>query len=117
MNHVLQSDELPWKPFEAPTLRGYALKPGVIGPEYTDAYSADLVRVEPGGYSASHIDQARHAFYILQGEGVVVIGEKTWQVRSGSVVKIPPGIAHEVRNEGAAQLVFLTLYDPPRIRK
>lgn len=117
MNHVLQADDIEWKPFEAETLRGYALKPGLIGPEYTDAYSVDLVRVAPGGFSASHVDASRHAFYILQGEGTVLIGDKTWQVRPGSVVKIPPGVAHEVRNPGSVPFVFLAVYDPPRIRK
>jgi mannose-6-phosphate isomerase-like protein (cupin superfamily) len=107
---------LDWKAFVADTLEGYALKPRVIGDEYTDAYSVDIVRVAPNGFSASHIDQARHAFFILEGEGRVTIGTETHIVYPGSVVKIPPGIPHAVNNDGAYVLVFLAIYDPPRKR-
>lgn len=117
MTPVIHTDSAPWRAFEADTLQGYELMPSIIGAEYTDAYSVDLVRVAPGGYSASHIDKARHAFFILEGEASIAIGEEVHRVRSGSVVKILPGIPHEVRNESASALVFLAIYDPARDRK
>ncbi|GAB7546889.1 hypothetical protein CS8_065790 [Cupriavidus sp. 8B] len=117
MPPVLHTDSAQWCAFEADTLRGYELMPSIIGAEYTDAYSVDLVRVAPGGYSASHIDKARHAFFILEGEACITIGDEVHHVRPGSVVKILPGVPHEVRNESASTLVLLAIYDPPRSRK
>ncbi|CAN5510126.1 hypothetical protein BH09PSE5_BH09PSE5_19940 [soil metagenome] len=117
MDHVLNTDELPWKVFAADTLKGYEMKPGVIGAEYTDAYSADLVRVAPGGYSASHVDKERHAFYIVSGRGVITIGDDSFGVSAGSIVKFPPLVPHAVRNNGDVDLVLLAIYDPPRLRR
>jgi quercetin dioxygenase-like cupin family protein len=117
MNHVNDTSALDWKPFEAGTLQGYSLKPQVIGGEYTDAYSADLVRIEPGGFSASHVDKGRHAFYILQGTGRITLDAQAFELEPGSIVKVLPGVAHEMRNTGDAPLVLLALYDPPRQRK
>jgi quercetin dioxygenase-like cupin family protein len=117
MDHVLNTDELAWKAFTADSLKGYELKPGVIGAEYTDAYSVDLVRVAPGGFSASHVDKARHAFFILSGHGRITVGAEVFWVSTGDIVKIPPGIAHAVNNDDSSDFVFLTMYDPPRKRE
>jgi mannose-6-phosphate isomerase-like protein (cupin superfamily) len=116
MKHVVQTDELAWKAFTAGSLKGYELKPSVIGSEYTDAYSVDMVRVAPGGFSAAHVDAGRHAFFILEGRGRITIGDESFEVGPGAIVKVPPGIAHAVNNTGEASLVFLTVYDPPRNR-
>ena len=116
MHHIVQTQDLPWKPFEADTLRGYALKPQVIGHEYTDAYSADVVRIAPGGASLSHVDTGRHAFYVLEGRGEFTLAGERWPLRPGCIVKVPPQVPHEMRNDGDEPLVLLALYDPPRQR-
>jgi len=116
MNHVVQTDHVPWKPFVAPTLQGCALKPEVIGAEYTDAYSVDLVRIAAGGCSSSHTDAARHAFFILEGEGELSLGPQVHALNRGTIAKIPPGVPHELRNTGAVPLVLSAIYDPPRRR-
>jgi quercetin dioxygenase-like cupin family protein len=117
MNHVNDTTSIEWMPFEADSLKGYSLKPQVIGAEYTDSYSADLVRIEPGGMSASHVDTGRHAFYILQGRGRITLDMQAYELKPGSIVKVLPGVAHEMRNVGEEPLVMLALYDPPRQRK
>jgi quercetin dioxygenase-like cupin family protein len=117
MKHVEDTQTSGWVPFEAATLMGYSLKPEVIGADYTDAYSADLVRIEPGGSSATHVDAARHAFYILEGEGSFTLAGETHAMRPGVILKVPPGVAHALRNDGTRPLVMLALYDPPRRRR
>ena len=116
MRHVVQTDEQAWKAVTAENLKGYELKPEVIGGEYTDAYSADLARVAPGGFSAAPVDSERHAFFILEGSGRITIGNERFDVEPGAVVKVPRGIAHAVHNTGTASLVLLTINEPPRKR-
>jgi mannose-6-phosphate isomerase-like protein (cupin superfamily) len=88
----------------------------ILAQEYTDAYSIDLVRVAPEGYSARHVDMHNHAFYILSGEGIVEIVDKEYAVKAGSVVRIPMGAYHSLRNSGSTPLELLSIYDPPRMR-
>ena len=117
MKHVINTSELEWRAFGAAGVVGYELKPSVIGGEYTDSYSMDVVRVAPGGYSAAHVDEGRHAFYILEGRGRLVVDGQAFQFGKGDIVKVPPKSPHEVHNDGSEPLLFLTLYDPPRVRK
>lgn len=116
MQSLLSVDSLPWQPFSVENSSGYEFKFGIVGAEYTDAYSVDLVRVAPGGRSPLHIDPDNHAFYVVCGTGVVTIAGDAHPVRPGSVVKIPFGALHSIENTGTGHLIFLTLYDPPRRR-
>jgi len=113
---ITSTDSVAWTPFAIENSAGFEFKFGIIGSEYTDAYSVDLVRVAPGGYSPRHVDPDNHAFYIISGTGEIAIGQRTWQVGPGSVVKIPVKVVHSVKNVGADELLFLTIYDPPRKR-
>jgi quercetin dioxygenase-like cupin family protein len=116
MDYVVSADSGEWKPFSVEGSKGYEFKFGLIGKEYTDAYSVDLVRVAPGGFSPVHIDPDNHAFYFVEGTGTVTIAGQVNDVRPGSVVKIPFGALHSIENTGQEHLLFLTIYDPPRVR-
>jgi mannose-6-phosphate isomerase-like protein (cupin superfamily) len=113
---VIAADAIDWQSFQIPGSHGYEFKFDLIGREYTGAYSIDLVRIAPGGASPTHLDRDNHAFYIIEGAGEITIAEKIWPLLPGSVAKIPVGVLHSVRNTGAAPLLFLTIYDPPRER-
>lgn len=116
MQPVISLDDFQWKPFSVENSQGFEFKFGVLGKEYSDAYSVDLVRIAPGGYSPVHIDPDNHAFYFMEGTGLVIIAGETHRVRPGSVVKIPFGALHSLQNTGQEDLLFLTIYDPPRQR-
>jgi quercetin dioxygenase-like cupin family protein len=116
MHPVTSIEQFEWKPLSVEGSKGYEFMFNLVGAEYTDAYSVDLVRVEPGGYSPVHIDPDNHAFYFIEGTGRVTIAGKPNAVGPGSVVKIPFGALHSIENTGSQHLLFLTIYDPPRKR-
>lgn len=117
MKHVTRISDTTWTPHQIEGSKGFHFNFEILGAEYTDAYSVDIVRVEKGGYSPMHIDPDNHAFYVLGGEGEIDIADSQYQVQAGAVVRIPRGVVHAVRNIGNEDLVLLTIYDPPRIRK
>lgn len=114
---VVATEAIAWKAFEADGVKGYELKPMILGDELTNAYSVDLMRVAEGGFSAAHMDHGRHAFAILEGQGCMVIDGQTFNFQRGDIVKVPQGSLHALHNHGGAPLVFLAIYDPPRRRK
>jgi mannose-6-phosphate isomerase-like protein (cupin superfamily) len=114
---VLATGTVAWKAFEAVGVRGYELKPMILGSELTDAYSIDLMRVTGGGFSAAHTDQGRHAFFIIRGQGRLTADGGTFDFRQDDIVKVPQGSVHELHNHTMGQLEFLAIYDPPRRRK
>ena len=45
-------------------------------------------------------DATEEVFYFIRGTGIVVLGEREIPVRAGSVVAVPVGVRHGVRNTG-----------------
>jgi quercetin dioxygenase-like cupin family protein len=117
MKHITHITDTPWIPHQIEGSRGFEFIFSILGGEYTDAYSMDIVRVAEGGYSPQHIDPDNHAFYIISGEADIDIADSCHRARSGAIVRIPRGVVHAVRNAGDGELVLLSIYDPPRVRK
>ena len=113
---VVSTGLIAWQPFEAASVQGYELKPMILGAELTDAYSVDLMRVAPGGFSAAHTDQGRHAFAILEGQGCLTVDGQPLDFGQGDIVKVPQGSLHALHHRGTGPLEFLAIYDPPRRR-
>ena len=116
MQAVTHVEQFEWTPVTVEGSEGYEFMFNLVGADYTDAYSVDLVRVAPAGYSPVHIDQDNHAFFFIEGTGQVTIAGQVHPVGPGSVVKIPFGALHSIENTGDQHLLFLTIYDPPRKR-
>lgn len=46
-------------------------------------------------------------YYVLRGEGLIRLGDEERAIGPGDGVAIAPGTPHQIRNTGAADLVFL----------
>jgi quercetin dioxygenase-like cupin family protein len=117
MDYVLAPEDITFKTLDGPTWpgAGFGFTPSVIGTDYTEHYSAQLGKIGPGGLSKPHVDPYNHAFYFISGTGTVTIGEQSWQLKPGTIVKIPSGLTHGFANTGADDLTFLVIYDPPHV--
>jgi mannose-6-phosphate isomerase-like protein (cupin superfamily) len=51
--------------------------------------------------------------YVLEGEAVVRIAGREHRAGAGTLLTIPAGASHHVRNPGATPLFFLSVYSPP----
>jgi mannose-6-phosphate isomerase-like protein (cupin superfamily) len=51
--------------------------------------------------------------YVLEGEAVLRIAGQEHRAVAGTLVTIPAGARHHVRNPGPVPLFFLTVYSPP----
>src|SRR5215204_1498269 len=77
------------------------------------AYSLTDSVVPLGVVSQSHIDHREHeAFWVLEGELEVQVGENTFRANAGSFVHLPKGIPHAYENIGTGPARFLTLMVP-----
>jgi mannose-6-phosphate isomerase-like protein (cupin superfamily) len=109
---VFSVDALPWSAFTS--ARGYEFKSVVADPDYTSAFSCELVKVSPTGHSEPHIEPYNHALYFLQGIGEIKIGDEAWPIQQGTLAKVRAGERHSVRNFGPGEMLMLAIYDPPR---
>lgn len=68
----------------------------------------------PSGASTTghHHVKTEEIYYVLEGEGVMQIGEEQSQVRMGDAIAIPPGAFHQITNTGKTVLKFLCCCAP-----
>lgn len=89
--------------------------PVSFGPEETDnAYFAMLGGLAPGApgpplHVHPHTDEA---FYIAQGEATFVLGDRELKMTTGSLVFVPRGVAHTVRNVGDHPMQGIIIVSP-----
>jgi quercetin dioxygenase-like cupin family protein len=83
--------------------------------EFGAGFEMILGRIEPGGEASPHYhrDESQVVF-ILKGEALVRIGEEEpRRCRPGTVIRIPPGLVHDVRVPSGEPLEVIVLYAPP----
>ena len=76
----------------------------------TDALTAGLAEVEPGGWLGLHRHTPAEVYYVIEGAGIVTI--EAWSTRSRLAprVFIPGDAEHGVRNPGTAPLRFVYVF-------
>jgi quercetin dioxygenase-like cupin family protein len=117
MDDVFRVDDMPWKDLrDLPGARGYQFK-ALTERTYTEAYSCELVRLEPGDFSVPHIEKWNHLLYILSGLGEIDIEGRVSVLKGGTVCQVRAGDRHSMRNLGTGEMLLLAIYDPPRERK
>jgi mannose-6-phosphate isomerase-like protein (cupin superfamily) len=106
--------EVPWK--EYPDHFGGALSKPLVNPENADTRHLDyrISMYQPMANVKLHKHKVQEQVYhVLDGEGLMQIGDKTQVVRKHDVIYLPPGIEHSIQNSGLVDLVFLVVTSPP----
>ena len=86
----------------------------LIGPDdAAPSFSMRLFEVAPGGHTPRHAHAHEHEVFVLEGDGVVLEGDREHALRGGMVVFVPPQQMHQFRNTGSKPLKFLCLIPHP----
>jgi quercetin dioxygenase-like cupin family protein len=116
MRTVFSVNDIPWQNLrELPGARGFEYK-ALSDSDYSNAFNAELVRLEPGDHSVPHVEPSSHLLYFLSGTGDITANEETQPVATGTVCQIRAGQKQSLRNLGEGDMIILTIYDPPRKR-
>jgi mannose-6-phosphate isomerase-like protein (cupin superfamily) len=81
----------------------------------TLGFEMALGEAEPGGDAEPHVhDVATQVMFILEGHMELRLGDDApVLVGPQTLVTIPPGLPHALRNPGPGRLLGLVLYSPP----
>lgn len=116
MEKVFSIHDTPWLNVRGlPGARGFEYK-ALSDEQYTTAFNAEVVRLEPGDHSVPHVEPWNHLLYFTHGTGDITIGDRTWPIGPGSVCLVNAGEKHSLRNLGQDDMIVLAVYDPPRTR-
>ena len=70
--------------------------------------------LRPGQQSEPDIHpDAAEIYYVVCGEGTLMLGEESYQVRQGMTVYIPRGVTHQTFNNGDQDLGYYFIFAPP----
>jgi mannose-6-phosphate isomerase-like protein (cupin superfamily) len=68
----------------------------------------------PGSMQAVHGHPDNEQVYVIvRGRGVMQVADEMEEVGEGTLVFIPPGAAHAIKNTGDEPLVFVSATSPP----
>ncbi len=79
-----------------------------------DFLFAGLNSFQPGQEHAPHVHDGQDKLYfILEGRGMVHVGEQTEFLSAGDAAFAPSGVVHSIRNPGPERLVVMAVLAPP----
>ncbi len=105
--------ETPWRQF--PNHFGGALSKPLVMPETMKSKHLDyrISMYQPMAYVKVHQHKVQEQVYhVLEGEGLMEVGDKTHVVRKHDVIYLPPGVEHSINNTGVVDLVFIVATSP-----
>jgi mannose-6-phosphate isomerase-like protein (cupin superfamily) len=71
-------------------------------------------RMPPGAWETRHRHaRARQFFYVLEGELSIELAGTVYCIAKGHGLHVPPGDAHQVRNNGPVDARMLVVSSPP----
>lgn len=78
-----------------------------------DELSVIEERMPPGSFEQRHHHaKARQFFYVLEGELAIELEGEMHRLQRGEALQVPPGSAHQVRNDGSTNTRFLVVSSP-----
>ena len=87
----------------------------IFSPSETDnaiRYSIAHCTINPGSSSKPHIMKTSEMYYIMQGNGVMHVGEEQKKVTRNDIIFVPPMSRQFLENDGEAPLVAVCIVDP-----
>ena len=75
-------------------------------------YSLAHAVVKPGESSLPHTLKTSEVYYVIEGNGIMTIGNESAEVHPHQAIYIPPHARQYIRNTGDNDLCFLCIVDP-----
>jgi len=76
--------------------------------------NVNIVRVPVGAEVGRHLHPTQiETVYVLAGQCVLTLGESEHPMAAGSIVAIPIGLEHSLRNGGDEPVELLAFFTPP----
>jgi mannose-6-phosphate isomerase-like protein (cupin superfamily) len=68
----------------------------------------------PGSEQPVHEHDGKEQVYVIvRGSGTMTVGDERREVSAGTLVFVPPGMGHSIRNDGPDMLVYVSATAPP----
>lgn len=116
--HILKKETAP-RYIRPEGITSYLLaSPGTSGAEHL---TTTLAVIQPGGEQRIHSHRPEQVYFILEGTGLMTVGDEAQRVGPGDCVFIPTDQAHGLKNDGTTALRYFSAaalaYPPGHLEK
>ena len=73
-----------------------------------------LMALQPAEEIGMEVHDGDQIIYVVDGEGLAVLGEQELELDKGSLLVVPAGVQHNVTNIDDKPLKLYTIYAPPQ---
>lgn len=98
-----------------PTGRHTRVLVGADSPVQADNFTMGYVRMDPQGSVPKHEHYQEEVYYIVEGNGMMELGNEISDVHAGTAVYIPSNTPHELVNTGTKEMIMMFVYAPAGI--
>lgn len=86
----------------------------LVDADFGGTFEMILAEIEPHGEALPHAREGTlQCIFVLDGEAEIRLDSATRRCGPDTIVRIPPGMVHDVRNAGARPLRVIVVYSPP----
>ena len=81
--------------------------------EKNSDYSLAFGELVVGEKNKKHKIEMQELYYIIQGQGKMIIEDKEQEIEKGDIITIPAKATQQMINSGSVSLKFLMIVNPP----
>ncbi len=70
--------------------------------------------LKPGKVLESHVDPYEEIYYLLQGQGMMTVGDEQQKVSAGDAIWLPYGVPHSLANDGDEDCIIVVAAAMPQ---
>lgn len=94
---------------DSPEVRAAGMKVLIGEAQGWADYVMRIIQLDEKGYSPNHSHPWPHINYMLEGEGVLSMGDEDHPVQAGSYAYVPADTQHQFRNTGTGAFKFICI--------
>ena len=86
---------------------------GGVSPVQAQNFAMGMVTLDPDcGQVPWHNQDQEEVYFVVEGVGEMCLGDEVSELSTGQIVKIPPGVFHQLSNKGQTPLRMIYCYGP-----
>jgi quercetin dioxygenase-like cupin family protein len=86
---------------------------GGVSPVQAQNFAMGMVTLDPeGGQVPWHNQDQEEVYFVVEGTGEMCLGDEVSELSTGQIVKILPGVFHQLSNKGKTPLRMIYCYGP-----
>jgi quercetin dioxygenase-like cupin family protein len=109
---ISHEDDVPVVELSGDQLKGVRKQVLIGAQEGWDDYVMRQFHLKAGGFTPRHSHGWLHINYVTSGKGTLLLGEREYPIKKGSIAYVSPGLEHQFRADQGSDVSFICIVPP-----